>query len=522
MLTETVDPAAWRVAPPHPQGLPRGDDAAPAPVLDLLDAAARAHGHRDAFIDLQERLSFAALAAQARAVAHAIATRVPAGGAVAAVLPYSPLGVATAFGCLASGRVALVLNAHDPIDRLARTIAAARPALVLQDMASLAHGVNRLGLAEAGALAAPPGWEQPLAGADDPAMVHFTSGSSGQPKGIVLSHHSVATRARAAMASLGYTPGQRVMATSGPHVASGFSFLLAAAMAGATHLCASLATQGAGGVLRLLQGDPPQVTIANVALSRMLLGLPGGAAAFAGVRLHRMGAMGLARGDWEACLSALPPGCAISHTYASTEAQVVAEWLIPETPPPGPSLAAGWLTEGWRYALVDEAGTPVPDGMPGELVLSDRRIALGEWQGGAIVPGRMQPDPQDRRRRIFRTGDVMRLGPDALLAFVGRADRQINANGVRIEPGEIEAVLRGHPGVQAAAVVADAEGRPAAFVAAPETKDEAALRMALAARARAALPTALRPAVITVLPALPMMASGKIDLVALRRRAAEG
>ena len=115
----------------------------------------------------------------------------------------------------------------------------------------------------------------------------------------------------------------------------------------------------------------------------------------------------------------------------------------------------------------------------------------------------------------------MRLGRDGLLSFVGRADRQININGVRIESGEIEAVLREHPGVLEAAVVADAAGRPAAFVAMPGTADEPALRAALADRARAALPASMRPATITVLPALPMMASGKIDLVALRQQASE-
>ncbi len=515
MPTEFPHPAAWRVAPPHPQGLPRYDGEAPTPVLDLLDAAAGAHGNRDAFIDLQQQLSFADLAAHARAVAHRIASTVPQGGAVAAVLPYSPLGVATAFGCLASGRITLALNAHDPAERLAQALAGA--ALVLQ----AEPGPECLTFAEAGATPAPQGWQPTPPGADDPAMVHFTSGSSGLPKGIVLSHHAVATRARATMASLRYAPGDRVMATSGPHVASGFSFLLAAVMAGATHLCASLSAQGAGGILRLMQANPPDVTITNAALSRMLLGLPGSAAAFAHVRLHRMGAMGLAHADWEAAVAALPRGCAISHTYASTEAQVVAEWQVPATPTPGPTLPAGWLNEGWRHALVYPDGTPVPDGMPGELVLSDRRIALGEWHAGALLPGRMRPDPQDPSRRIFRTGDVMRLGRDGLLSFVGRADRQINVNGVRIEPGEIEAVLREHPGVVEAAVVADAAGRPTAFVAAPGAADAPALRAALAARARAALPASMRLAAITVLPALPLMPSGKIDLVALRQQASE-
>ncbi len=163
---------------------------------------------------------------------------------------------------------------------------------------------------------------------------------------------------------------------------------------------------------------------------------------------------------------------------------------------------------------------PAPPGWQPPTPNADAPAMVHFTSGSSVLPGRMQPDPQDPSRRIFRTGNVMRVGPDGLLFFVGRADRQININGVRIEPGEIEAVLREHPGVVAAAVVADAAGRPAAFVATPGTADAPALRAALAARA--ALPTAMRPAMITVLPALPVMPSGKIDLVALRRQASEG
>jgi acyl-coenzyme A synthetase/AMP-(fatty) acid ligase len=198
---------------------------------------------------------------------------------------------------------------------------------------------------------------------------------------------------------------------------------------------------------------------------------------------------------------------------------VVATW---EVAPDGADTAipAGFILEDWHYALLSPDGQAAPDGMPGELVLRGRRVALGEWLGGRLVPGRMMRDPGDPHSRIFRTGDLMQIGADGLLRFAGRADRQININGVRIEPGEIEAALCADPLVENAAVVPRPDGRPIAFVAAPGA-DADSLRPALLARARAALPSAMWPAAITVLPALPRLANGKPDLVALRRAAAE-
>ena len=144
------------------------------------------------------------------------------------------------------------------------------------------------------------------------------------------------------------------------------------------------------------------------------------------------------------------------------------------------------------------------------MEVAGRQMALGEWEDGRIVPGRMRPDPADARRRIFATGDIMRVEAGGRLRFVARADRQVKVNGVRVEPAEIEAVLRAAPGVREA-VVLEIEGALVGFVAGPP-----GIEAALAARLRAALPPALRPRRLVVLAGIPMLASGKPDLMALR------
>jgi acyl-coenzyme A synthetase/AMP-(fatty) acid ligase len=240
--------------------------------------------------------------------------------------------------------------------------------------------------------------------------------------------------------------------------------------------------------------------------------------AFGSLRSLRIGASALPRSDVAAWRPELPPDCRISHTYASTEALIVAEGtVLPGDSGPEATVAAGVLQGCHEYALLDEDDRPVPLGEPGELVLRGRYVALGEWQAGRLVTGRMPPVPDRPGWRVFRTGDLLRVQPDGTVRVVGRTDRQVKINAIRIEPAEIEAVLRAEPGVTDAAVVSAAS--PAGmtlhgFVVASNC-DKTALVVALRQRLSAALPMALRPSSLTVLDGLPTLPNGKIDLIAL-------
>jgi len=219
----------------------------------------------------------------------------------------------------------------------------------------------------------------------------------------------------------------------------------------------------------------------------------------------------------------LPPDCAVWHTYASTEALFVANWQIPpDDSGPEATVAVGMLEPDHDYALLDENDRPVAPGEPGELVLRSRYLALGEWRRGCVVPGRMLPVPNRPGWRCFRTGDLLQVQPDGMLRLLGRVDRQVKINGVRIEPAEIEAVLRTEPRVTDAAVVAvPGPGSVTlhGFVASLEP-DHAALVAALRSRLAASLPMTLRPSKLTVLPQLPSLPIGKTDVNALARLAA--
>src|SRR5690606_33880785 len=163
---------------------------------------------------------------------------------------------------------------------------------------------------------------------------------------------------------------------------------------------------------------------------------------------------------------------------------------------------------GVRAYVLDSAGRLVPRGAVGELCLAGAGLADGYLGRPDLTSDRFGPDPYGEGR-LYRTGDRVRwLRDEPVLEFLGRIDRQLKVRGVRIEPGEVEAVLTGHPGVGQAVVTAAGAtlvGYVTGQVSPEEVREYAGER----------LPALLVPNVIVVLDALPLNRHGKVDLAAL-------
>jgi acyl-coenzyme A synthetase/AMP-(fatty) acid ligase len=174
---------------------------------------------------------------------------------------------------------------------------------------------------------------------------------------------------------------------------------------------------------------------------------------------------------------------------------VGAHWFVPAYDAGAEArLPAGYPLADQDYALIDEAGHAVSAGEPGEFVLRSRHIACGEWRDGRCVAGRIMTDPSQPGWRILRTGDLLRLGADGVLRFVSRVDRQIKINGVRIEPAEVEQVLRRVPGVADTVVVPRQRGAETSLVAyvAADVGQHRVLHTLLREKLRGELPSAMR------------------------------
>jgi pimeloyl-ACP methyl ester carboxylesterase len=188
-------------------------------------------------------------------------------------------------------------------------------------------------------------------------------------------------------------------------------------------------------------------------------------------------------------------------------------FITPDVMPAGLRMPAGYPLPGYRLAIIDDGGEPVPPGTVGELIVSSSFTALGEWQHGRCIPGRLQPDPEDPSCRILHTGDLARLRSDGLFVLVGRRDRQIKIGGGRVEPAEIENTLRHSPHVSEAVVLAQREGadiRLIAFVV-PARGSNARLADDLREMLHSTIPAHMQPANIVLVDTIPLLPGGKVD-----------
>ncbi|GGR89707.1 hypothetical protein GCM10010252_30750 [Streptomyces aureoverticillatus] len=202
------------------------------------------------------------------------------------------------------------------------------------------------------------------------------------------------------------------------------------------------------------------------------------------------------------------------------------------------AIPIGRPMDNMRAYVLDTALRPVPPGVPGELYLAGTGLARGYLDRFAPTAERFVACPFGAPgERMYRTGDVVRWTSEGRLVFQGRADTQVKIRGFRVEPGEIEAVLAGHPGVAQAVVVAresaagtgkelvgyvvpadpDGSGRPAGAAQITALTDEQITALTDEARGHLQdrLPTHMVPAVLLPLTEIPLTPNGKLDQRAL-------
>ncbi|POM24995.1 Gramicidin S synthase 2 [Actinomadura rubteroloni] len=361
-------------------------------------------------------------------------------------------------------------------------------------------------------LASPPG-AGAAPGPGDVAYVMFTSGSTGTPKGVVTTQEAVAALVTDSCWSA--AARGRVLLHA-PHAFDASTFELWVPLVhGGRVVVAPPGALDAGALERLIEEH--ELTAVHVTaglfgvlaeespdcLARLDEVLTGGDVVPAG-----------AAGQVMAAASRL----SVRHLYGPTETTLCATThAFPAGSEPPAVLPIGRPRDNASVYVLDEFLQPVPAGVTGELYVSGLGLARGYLRRPALTAERFVASPFGGGR-MYRTGDLARWTPDGVLVFGGRADEQIKIRGYRVEPGEIEAVLAGHPLVGQAAVLAR-EDRPgekrlvAYVVPAPDAPATAAaeLRDHLAAR----LPEYMVPAALLTLDALPVTANGKIDRAAL-------
>ncbi|MES1241993.1 MAG: amino acid adenylation domain-containing protein [Acidobacteriota bacterium] len=361
-------------------------------------------------------------------------------------------------------------------------------------------------------------------GPEDLAYIIFTSGSTGNPKGVMVRHEPVLNLIEWVNRTFGVGPADRVLfITSLTFDLSVYDIFGILAAGGSIRVASSAEVREPRQLLRALLEEP--ITFwdsAPAALQQLVPFLAGegrGGAEPPALRLVFLS------GDWIPVGLPGPiretfPGARIVGLGGATEATVWSNsFPIQEVDPSWVSIPYGRPMQDARYLVLDEALSPCPVGVPGDLYIGGVCLASGYAGEPALTAGKFVPDPfsAEPGARLYRTGDRARFWPDGLIEFLGRLDQQVKIRGFRIELGEIEAVLGRHPAVREAVVLAreDRAGdrRLVAYVV-PCQGCEARpvdLRSFLAE----SLPEPMLPSAFVVLEALPVTSNGKLDRRAL-------
>ncbi|GAA3000328.1 hypothetical protein GCM10010483_51620 [Actinokineospora diospyrosa] len=212
------------------------------------------------------------------------------------------------------------------------------------------------------------------------------------------------------------------------------------------------------------------------------------------------------------------PDLVVRALYGGTEMSSFA-LHSPMTAPytPGRSVPVGRPMDDVRLYLLDPDGVPVPDGEAGELHVAGPRLARGYAGRPDLTEQRFVPDPfAAPGERMYRTGDLVRRTPEGLIEFVARVGDQVKVRGYLVEPGEVEAVLGALPGLAHVAVVAGpADHGDQRLVAYLVPEPAGATVEQVREHARSLLPEYMVPAAYVVLDALPLTPNGKLDRAAL-------
>ncbi len=402
-----------------------------------------------------------------------------------------------------------------PDARLARIVGKLAPAVAVVDPATADHPVLR-GLVRVDSWVpgqhTDPGSPGRAPGSEDPgrtAYIAFTSGSTGEPKGVVVPHRAVARLARTA--ELRTRPGDRVLRMAPLAFDASTYEIWVTLLNGAT--------------LEVFPGRLPavrklekffierEVSVAWLTASLFRLVVKSRPQALAGLRWLLSGGEVVPH-DAVAQLLESYPGLVITNGYGPTENTTftTTHTVRSGAEVTGP-LPIGRPVAGTKVFVLDRNARLVPPGGIGELYAAGAGMAdgyLGDETETGKRFGHFSPDVGER---LYRTGDLVRLDPDGDVLFLGRADKQIKLDGHRIETEEIGTILAGHPGIRDAVIVVSRQPNQslqlvAAIVVHPGAEaDPRSLREFLSRQ----LPSYALPARWVQVDEIPLTRNGKVD-----------
>lgn len=428
-------------------------------IVAAIRATAAQFPDKVALRDVAGELSYTDMMQQADAMARGLLRQgVIPGDRVAILMGQGKAAVVASLGVLAAGARFVPLDASDAAERLQFIIDDCQPRLTISDRTHAAAvqaaqpGRPVMIDAEITATQGNTGDLPPTDG-ESPAYIFYTSGSTGNPKGVCQNHRNLLHFSLTYAGTLEIGPQDRLSMLYSMHFSASNMDIFGGLLSGATVCFYDLKHRGSTGLDHWLEDEHITVLHTVPSVFRHLLHHTSTGHVYRQVRAIDLGGEAVYNSDIPLIKTFFTPECRCFNHLAATEASVIAQHLVDT----GRSYTRGLLpvgptAAGMQVRILRPDGNDAAPGETGELVLYSDFLSTGYWNlpeqtaraFGITLEG----------KRFYRSGDLGIIDEQGELNYVGRNDFRIKINGQTIEPGEIEAALLGIEGIDEAVVIA--------------------------------------------------------------------
>jgi len=504
--------------------VPFGKEWLDRSMADRFEHIVALYPQRPAILDRGRAISYEELNQSANQIAHLILeARGDKPEPVALLLGHGPLVISAMLAVLKVGKFYVALDPSSPRERAWGMLRDLQARLLLTDREHWAQALafrvepclplniedRRNALPDQD-----PGISVP---ADRLAYLLYTSGSSGQPKGVLHSQRTFLHEICVQTGSQHLSAEDHFSLLTSTSYGFSMSAVYGSLLNGGALCPYDLMSGGLQGAVQWMRDQAITVYHSTPTFFRRLAA-EGQRAAFSSLRLLKIGGETVLPGDVELFRSLCPTSTLLRVGYATTETNGITEILFDHTcEVAGPRVPVGHVHEDISVMLWDGAGRPVGEQESGEIVVKSRYLSPGYWARPELTEAAFLRDPLGSGERLYRTGDLGRFDSDGCLFHLGRMDTQVKVRGYRVELSEVERALSDVSGARQVLVVNQMrKGGEQVLVGylvqgtlpAPSS---AALRQAL----REKLPSHMVPSSFVWIESLPLTPSGKVDRKAL-------